>query len=118
MGTSLRSSTRHEHGRRGQADPHRPESRTSPACRDRVRRAEPAAFDAMDAASLGRFFRDLPDTIGHVMVTAGRPHYGRLMDLTSSRRDGPWTHTYCSYSRSPASGASSDGPASPHSPYM
>ena len=40
-----------------------------------------AAFDATDTASLDRFFRDLPATIDHVMVTAGRPHYGRLIDL-------------------------------------
>jgi NAD(P)-dependent dehydrogenase (short-subunit alcohol dehydrogenase family) len=40
-----------------------------------------AAFDATDPASLERFFRDLPATIDHVMVTAGRPHYGRLIDL-------------------------------------
>ena len=40
-----------------------------------------AAFDATDPASLEKFFRDLPDTIDHVMVTAGGPHYGRLLDL-------------------------------------
>jgi len=40
-----------------------------------------AAFDATDPASLERFFRELPDTIDHVMVTAGRPHYGRLLDI-------------------------------------
>jgi NAD(P)-dependent dehydrogenase (short-subunit alcohol dehydrogenase family) len=40
-----------------------------------------AAFDATDPASLERFFRDLPATIDHVMVTAGAPHYGRLLDL-------------------------------------
>ena len=40
-----------------------------------------AAFDATDPAPLGRFFRDLPATIDHVMVTAGRPHYGRLVDM-------------------------------------
>jgi len=40
-----------------------------------------AAFDAADTASLERFFRDLPATIDHVMVTAGRPHYGRLLDM-------------------------------------
>jgi NAD(P)-dependent dehydrogenase (short-subunit alcohol dehydrogenase family) len=47
-----------------------------------------AAFDATDPASLERFFRDLPPTIDHVMVTAGRPHYGRLldMDLEDARR--------------------------------
>jgi NAD(P)-dependent dehydrogenase (short-subunit alcohol dehydrogenase family) len=40
-----------------------------------------AAFDATDPAPLERFFRDLPATIDHVMVTAGRPHYGRLVDM-------------------------------------
>ena len=40
-----------------------------------------AAFDATDPASLERFFRALPTQIDHVMVTAGRPHYGRLVDL-------------------------------------
>ncbi len=40
-----------------------------------------AAFDATDAASLEGFFRDLPATIDHVMVTAGRPSYGRLVDM-------------------------------------
>jgi NAD(P)-dependent dehydrogenase (short-subunit alcohol dehydrogenase family) len=40
-----------------------------------------AAFDATDPAPLERFFRDLPATIDHVMVTAGRPHYGRFLDM-------------------------------------
>ena len=40
-----------------------------------------AAFDATDPAPLEQFFRDLPTPIDHVMVTAGRPHYGRLVDL-------------------------------------
>jgi NAD(P)-dependent dehydrogenase (short-subunit alcohol dehydrogenase family) len=40
-----------------------------------------AAFDATDPVPLERFFRDLPATIDHVMVTAGRPHYGRLIDM-------------------------------------
>jgi NAD(P)-dependent dehydrogenase (short-subunit alcohol dehydrogenase family) len=39
------------------------------------------AFDATDPASLERFFRELPKPIDHVMVTAGRPHYGRLADM-------------------------------------
>jgi NAD(P)-dependent dehydrogenase (short-subunit alcohol dehydrogenase family) len=39
-----------------------------------------SAFDATDAVALERFFRDLPPT-DHVMVTAGRPYYGRLVDL-------------------------------------
>jgi NAD(P)-dependent dehydrogenase (short-subunit alcohol dehydrogenase family) len=47
-----------------------------------------SAFDANDPALLERFFRDLPTPIDHVMVTAGRPHYGRLvdMDLVDARR--------------------------------
>jgi NAD(P)-dependent dehydrogenase (short-subunit alcohol dehydrogenase family) len=47
-----------------------------------------AAFDATDPASLERFFRDLPTPIDHAMVTAGRPHYGRLvdMDVAQARR--------------------------------
>ena len=40
-----------------------------------------AVFDATDPAPLERFFRELPTAIDHVMVTAGRPHYGRLVDL-------------------------------------
>jgi NAD(P)-dependent dehydrogenase (short-subunit alcohol dehydrogenase family) len=39
------------------------------------------AFDATDPGLLEHFFRDLPTTIDHVMVTAGRPYYGRLIDL-------------------------------------
>jgi len=39
-----------------------------------------AAFDATDPAALESFFHDLP-TIDHVMVTAGRPYYGRLADM-------------------------------------
>jgi NAD(P)-dependent dehydrogenase (short-subunit alcohol dehydrogenase family) len=39
-----------------------------------------AAFDAGDPVALDQFFRDLP-TIDHVMVTAGRPYYGRLADM-------------------------------------
>src|SRR5690349_6722980 len=39
-----------------------------------------AAFDATDPAALERFFHELP-VIDHVMVTAGRPYYGRLIDM-------------------------------------
>ena len=39
-----------------------------------------AAFDATDPVALERFFRDLP-VIDQVMVTAGRPYYGRLVDM-------------------------------------
>src|ERR1700759_331166 len=44
-----------------------------------------AAFDATDAAALERFFRDLPAPIDHVMVTAGRPLYGRLVDMDAAQ---------------------------------
>lgn len=40
-----------------------------------------ATFDATDPASLEGFFRDLPATVDHVMVAAGRPHYGHLLDM-------------------------------------
>ena len=47
-----------------------------------------AAFDATDTDRLEQFFRDLTFTIDHVMVTAGRPHYGRIleMDLEQARQ--------------------------------
>jgi NADP-dependent 3-hydroxy acid dehydrogenase YdfG len=60
-----------------------------------------AAFDATDPAPLERFFRDLP-TIDHVMVTAGRPYYGRLIDMDFAEARRASTHTSCWYSRSPA----------------
>jgi NAD(P)-dependent dehydrogenase (short-subunit alcohol dehydrogenase family) len=40
-----------------------------------------ATFDANDPASLEAFFRDLPEAIDHVMVTAGAPHYGPPLDM-------------------------------------
>jgi len=39
-----------------------------------------SAFDATDSALIEQFFRDLPTTIDHIMVTAGRPFFGRLID--------------------------------------
>jgi NAD(P)-dependent dehydrogenase (short-subunit alcohol dehydrogenase family) len=44
-----------------------------------------AAFDANDAASLARFLHDLPTPIDHVMVTAGGPHYGPLLEMDSAQ---------------------------------
>ena len=40
-----------------------------------------ATFDASDPVRLAQFFRDVPGTIDHVMVTAGRPRYGRILDM-------------------------------------
>src|SRR6202012_2427880 len=48
-----------------------------------------ATFDANDPAAIKRFFDGLPGTIDHVMVTAGGPHYARLLDMDyeQARRD-------------------------------
>ena len=40
-----------------------------------------AAFDATDPESMKRFFEDLPGPIDHVLVTAGGPHYGPLLEM-------------------------------------
>ena len=40
-----------------------------------------ATFDASNDAALAQFFRDLPGPIDHVMVTAGRPTYGRMLEM-------------------------------------
>ena len=55
---------------------------------DEVGARRVAAFDAGDSEQLEQFFADLPSTIDHVMVTAGQPHYGPLleMDLADVRR--------------------------------
>lgn len=44
-----------------------------------------ASFDATDPARLERFFHDLPTQIDHVMVSAGAPHYGRLVDMDAAQ---------------------------------
>ena len=60
--------------------------------RDRLERAatglgalRTAVFDATDPAALEKFFRDLPEPIDHVMVTAGGPYYALLADLDRDR---------------------------------
>ena len=40
-----------------------------------------AAFDADDPAALHRFLDGLDGPIDHVMITAGGPHYGRMLDM-------------------------------------
>lgn len=42
-----------------------------------------AAFDASDAAAVAGFFANLPGTIDHVLVTAGGPHYGPLLEMSA-----------------------------------
>jgi NAD(P)-dependent dehydrogenase (short-subunit alcohol dehydrogenase family) len=44
-----------------------------------------AAFDAGDAAALGRFFDGLDAPLDQVLVTAGGPHYGQLMELDADQ---------------------------------
>ena len=44
-----------------------------------------AAFDAYDPAALKTFFQDLPTPIDHVMVTAGGPRYGPLLDMDADQ---------------------------------
>ena len=44
-----------------------------------------AAFDVNDTASLRSFFADLTTPIDHVMVTAGGPQYGPLLEMDSER---------------------------------
>ena len=44
-----------------------------------------AAFDVNDTASLEAFFQSLPAPIDHVMVTAGGPTYGPLLEMTSDQ---------------------------------
>jgi NAD(P)-dependent dehydrogenase (short-subunit alcohol dehydrogenase family) len=40
-----------------------------------------AVVDADDPSSLERFFVGLPDPIDHVLVTAGGPHYKRMLEM-------------------------------------
>jgi NAD(P)-dependent dehydrogenase (short-subunit alcohol dehydrogenase family) len=52
-----------------------------------------AAFDAHDRAALKGFFDGLPTPIDHVMVTAGGPTYGRLLEMSYDElRDGLGGH--------------------------
>ena len=44
-----------------------------------------AAFDANDAPAVQRFFAELPAPIDHVMVTAGGPSYGPLLEMDLSQ---------------------------------
>jgi len=44
-----------------------------------------ATFDAGDTAALAGFFEDLPAPIDHVMVTAGGPTYGPLLEMDTAQ---------------------------------
>jgi NAD(P)-dependent dehydrogenase (short-subunit alcohol dehydrogenase family) len=43
------------------------------------------AFDASDAAAVQSFFEDLPAPIDHVLVTAGGPRYGPLLEMDAEQ---------------------------------
>jgi NAD(P)-dependent dehydrogenase (short-subunit alcohol dehydrogenase family) len=43
-----------------------------------------AAFDANDPAALKRFFDALPGPIDHVLITAGGPSYGPLLEMDAA----------------------------------
>lgn len=52
-----------------------------------------AAFDATDVEALKQFFQGLQGEIGHVLVTAGGPHYGPLLEMGSAQlRDSLSSH--------------------------
>ena len=44
-----------------------------------------AAFDATDSAALQQFFDGLPDPIDHILVTAGGPSYGPLLEMDAGQ---------------------------------
>jgi NAD(P)-dependent dehydrogenase (short-subunit alcohol dehydrogenase family) len=44
-----------------------------------------AAFDATDPEAVGRFFDGLPGPVDHVLLTAGGPDYGPLLEMTPKR---------------------------------
>ncbi|MFI5611965.1 SDR family NAD(P)-dependent oxidoreductase [Amycolatopsis sp. NPDC051903] len=43
-----------------------------------------AAFDANDPAAVAKFFEDLPSPIDHILITAGGPAYGAMLDMTAA----------------------------------
>ena len=57
--------------------------RLQQAARD-VDASSTAAFDVNDFDALERFFGGLPTPIDHVMITAGEPHYGPLLDMDTA----------------------------------
>jgi NAD(P)-dependent dehydrogenase (short-subunit alcohol dehydrogenase family) len=57
--------------------------RLTQAARD-VGAQRTAAFDATDVPALEKFFQDLPTPTDHVMVTAGGPRYGPLLEMESA----------------------------------
>ena len=44
-----------------------------------------AAFDANDEAALAAFFQSLPTPIDHVLITAGGPRYGPMLEMDAAQ---------------------------------
>jgi NAD(P)-dependent dehydrogenase (short-subunit alcohol dehydrogenase family) len=81
-GIGLATATRaHEEGASVILTGHHPDDALKRAALD-LEALSTAAFDANDPVELERFFTGLPNGIDHVMVTAGGPHYGRLLEMT------------------------------------
>jgi NAD(P)-dependent dehydrogenase (short-subunit alcohol dehydrogenase family) len=59
----------------------RNQDRLDAAARDIGGAPRTAAFDATDPAAMARFFQDLPAPIDHVLITAGGPRYGPLLEM-------------------------------------
>jgi NAD(P)-dependent dehydrogenase (short-subunit alcohol dehydrogenase family) len=62
----------------------RDHGRLSQAARE-VGAQRAAVFDASDAAAVQRFFHDLRAPIDHVLVTAGAPTYGPMLEMSSDQ---------------------------------
>lgn len=55
------------------------------AAAQEVRARRTAAFDATDPGALRAFFQSVDEPIDHVLVTAGAPRYGPLLELAPER---------------------------------
>src|ERR1700761_9558477 len=51
------------------------------AAADQLGAERTAEFDAHDPIAVKQFFDELAGPLDHVMVTAGRPRYGRMLDM-------------------------------------
>jgi NAD(P)-dependent dehydrogenase (short-subunit alcohol dehydrogenase family) len=56
---------------------------------DDVQASSAVSFDATDRDRLDRYFAELPTTVDHIVVTAGRPYYAPLaeIDLHEAQQD-------------------------------
>ena len=71
--------------RRRRGRPRRPRSQRLERAAPDVGARSTAAFDADDPAALERFFGGLPGQVDHVLVTAGGPHYGPMLEMDADQ---------------------------------